>query len=488
MAWSAFDDDVFFNVKVLRAGRDARDLWMASIVYCNHELTDGYVDRYALPLIAVMAGIPPDQATTCVEILLRERLYDPTGPDGAVGDGWWVHDYLDCQLTREEILERRAQGAQEKAAAEQAAKPTGKGHRRRPGSRSEAAKRGWDTRRARARALGERERRASVTDVTAAAPDLKRVAPGASQDALHDACKTDADAWHDASKTHSDALHDACETDADALHDACQADADAGKTDADADADALHDAAHPPQTPPRDTQSQSQTPSPTPSPEQQQPQPEPTLPPNAHRTTGGAPGRGRPEPERARGEPDLALAMQVATMAGVLPDNQAARAEAQRLWELCGCEPGFWEAAVRQCALHGARTLAYLDRVIGDNLAEGTWPGERGRPRQQARDPAGSAAFERAYRRVREAGIGTGSEADRRFAHSLWQECIGEDQEAFFDAAVEDCVRHGGRTLAYLEKVISDNVTAGTWPGWRGVPREGAAERWAAGEQMEVAG
>lgn len=78
-------------------------------------------------------------------------------------------------------------------------------------------------------------------------------------------------------------------------------------------------------------------------------------------------------------------------------------------------------------------------------------------------------------------GIGTGSAAERDFVHSLWTDCAGDDQALFWAAAVEDCAVHGGRTYAYLEKVINVNLEQDSWPGWKGVSRAGAAVEWAAG-------
>jgi hypothetical protein len=178
-------------------------------------------------------------------------------------------------------------------------------------------------------------------------------------------------------------------------------------------------------------------------------------------------------------------------MAGISSDTAMAREEAARLWALCDREAGFWEAAVRQCAKYGSRKLAYLSSVIETNVAAGTWPGQRRtlRPAPGAMSGSGSGerkvraepadpGFARAYEQVRQAGIGTGSETERMFIHSLWKECAGVDQAVFFAAAVEDCVAHGGKTYAYLEKVIQSNLERDTWPGWKGRARAGAAEEW----------
>lgn len=58
MPWVRLDDGYLTNPKVLQAGRDGRDVHQACIFYCARELTDGFVPAGALPLIAVMAGVP----------------------------------------------------------------------------------------------------------------------------------------------------------------------------------------------------------------------------------------------------------------------------------------------------------------------------------------------------------------------------------------------------------------------------------------------
>ena len=41
MPWVKLDDQFFSHPKVLRAGRDARDLYLASLTFCARNKTDG---------------------------------------------------------------------------------------------------------------------------------------------------------------------------------------------------------------------------------------------------------------------------------------------------------------------------------------------------------------------------------------------------------------------------------------------------------------
>ena len=101
MAWLKIDDQYFFNRKVLRAGRDARDLHLASMAYCAGQLSDGAIDSESLPLLGAMAIIPDAEASAAK--LVEVGLWDIDG------DGWQIHDYLDYNPTRETVTAKRAE-------------------------------------------------------------------------------------------------------------------------------------------------------------------------------------------------------------------------------------------------------------------------------------------------------------------------------------------------------------------------------------------
>ena len=94
MSWVRFDDGFMRHPKVLAAGRDARDLYIAAMFHCGTHLTDGFIMAPALPLIAAEAGVPYDEANTQA---LASRLVE-VGLWQMVQGGYQVHDYLGCSF------------------------------------------------------------------------------------------------------------------------------------------------------------------------------------------------------------------------------------------------------------------------------------------------------------------------------------------------------------------------------------------------------
>ena len=99
MAWAKIDDQFFFHPKVIEVGRDARDLYLASIVYSAGQLTDGYFPARTLPLLCAMAGITTGEASASK--LLDVGLWEDQ--DG----GYMIHDYLDYNPSAEKVHETR---------------------------------------------------------------------------------------------------------------------------------------------------------------------------------------------------------------------------------------------------------------------------------------------------------------------------------------------------------------------------------------------
>lgn len=92
MAGVKIDDGYHLNGKVIRAGRDGRELHLACIFYCSRERTDGFVSFEALPVVAALAGLA-DAPAACA------RCVAAVGPSGhgllePADGGWRVHDYL----------------------------------------------------------------------------------------------------------------------------------------------------------------------------------------------------------------------------------------------------------------------------------------------------------------------------------------------------------------------------------------------------------
>ena len=99
MAWVKIDDGFARHPKVLAAGATAAHLFVAALCHCNQYLTDGFVAEAVAPTL-----LPPGGAWQgAADALVRVGLWE------AVDGGWQVHDYLDYQPSREEVLQEREQ-------------------------------------------------------------------------------------------------------------------------------------------------------------------------------------------------------------------------------------------------------------------------------------------------------------------------------------------------------------------------------------------
>lgn len=101
MAWIKLDDQWMDNPKIVEAGRDGRDMWLASITYCAKHLTDGYFHKNLLPMLAVMAGVDVAKCQQFARTLLDVGLWE------AREDSYYVHDYLDYNPSKEQTESNR---------------------------------------------------------------------------------------------------------------------------------------------------------------------------------------------------------------------------------------------------------------------------------------------------------------------------------------------------------------------------------------------
>jgi hypothetical protein len=100
VSWGKVDDTLHGHPKAIDAGHEAMGLWVEGLSYASAYLTDGHVQRTAG---ARLAG---DEATLerLAARLVRARLWEshPTG------DGWQIHDFLQYNPSREQVLAERA--------------------------------------------------------------------------------------------------------------------------------------------------------------------------------------------------------------------------------------------------------------------------------------------------------------------------------------------------------------------------------------------
>lgn len=96
--WVRLDVGYFAHPKVLEAGRDGRDLHLASICYSGGFLTDGYIASSAIPRLLAEAGV----RRSAVDRAVGAGLWLPNGA------GFAVHDYTAMQDSRADVERERA--------------------------------------------------------------------------------------------------------------------------------------------------------------------------------------------------------------------------------------------------------------------------------------------------------------------------------------------------------------------------------------------
>lgn len=105
MSWARLDDACTDHLKLRRAGTAGLALWTASIVWCSRHLTDGFIPTDMLHDIWRPVGESFDADSACAR-LVAAGLWDQ------VEGGWQVHDYLDYNPSREEVMRAREQAAE----------------------------------------------------------------------------------------------------------------------------------------------------------------------------------------------------------------------------------------------------------------------------------------------------------------------------------------------------------------------------------------
>lgn len=101
MAWIRLDDQIMHNPKVrdlLARAPEAFAFHIAGMCASASALTDGHIATRDLPLVAAEALVPESSA---VSQLVEVGLWEP------LADGYEIHDYLDYQPSRDQVLEAR---------------------------------------------------------------------------------------------------------------------------------------------------------------------------------------------------------------------------------------------------------------------------------------------------------------------------------------------------------------------------------------------
>lgn len=106
MGWVRFDDAAEDHPKFLRAGLAAEGLHKRAACYSARHLTDGFVPAEWVDRSTY--NLKPREKRELIAALLRERLFEEA--DG----GFLVHDYLDYNPSRADVLARRAKDSARK--------------------------------------------------------------------------------------------------------------------------------------------------------------------------------------------------------------------------------------------------------------------------------------------------------------------------------------------------------------------------------------
>lgn len=94
MTWVKVDDGLFLNPKIGRASLEALGVYVLSLAYCAHNLTDGEIPVTALHLLR------------CTDEIAMELDAIGLWEDHA-DDGFTVHDYLKYNPSRRKVLQER---------------------------------------------------------------------------------------------------------------------------------------------------------------------------------------------------------------------------------------------------------------------------------------------------------------------------------------------------------------------------------------------
>lgn len=124
MAWVRIDDGFPQHPKVAGAGPLGLAMQVAALCYCNRYLTDGFIPRAVVPTLLDFSGLGMRQwsgelvggGEDAGWRLVVEDL-EASGLWVSVKGGWQIHDYLEYQEPREEILAKRQRVAQVRAGA-----------------------------------------------------------------------------------------------------------------------------------------------------------------------------------------------------------------------------------------------------------------------------------------------------------------------------------------------------------------------------------
>lgn len=103
MPWGRLDDQANGNPKLLALSDAAWRMWGCAVIYCQAQLTDGFVPSHAIHTFGVRAR---DKEKVADE-LCAAQVYGRAPLWSKVEGGYQFHDYLQWNDSKEEVLTKR---------------------------------------------------------------------------------------------------------------------------------------------------------------------------------------------------------------------------------------------------------------------------------------------------------------------------------------------------------------------------------------------
>lgn len=101
MSWVKLDDQLPRNMKIIDAGSaEAAWYYVCTLAHCAAALTDGFLDRRAIHMVAPHVADPAAAIDACVQAGLMDE----------VEGGWEIPDYTEFNPTRAKVLADREAG------------------------------------------------------------------------------------------------------------------------------------------------------------------------------------------------------------------------------------------------------------------------------------------------------------------------------------------------------------------------------------------
>lgn len=108
MPWARLDDRLLTNIKVRALSHPAFRMWVLGLVYCQSELTDGFIPKPAISLF----GFRDRDARQAINDLCNLSVHGKEPLWRADEHGYHVHDYLQWNESREHVENKRRTSAE----------------------------------------------------------------------------------------------------------------------------------------------------------------------------------------------------------------------------------------------------------------------------------------------------------------------------------------------------------------------------------------